>query len=371
MRSALRALAELVTPGRVHYPEVPPMELGMTPNDALENAHPPAWLDSVTLPSDTIDDIVVTREMISFACGNSVVTTRPVGALDVTEFPSRVTALTAHEEKLLAAVDGYGIYELAPGAASRLVCADEAVQNCVTALTGVAGGAVVAAIGSATCKLDEWAWDLFGHKATGSLVRLSADGKVEQTRTGLAWPAGLATGTGSTLLASIAHDHRIEQIDPTSLRRTEDLASGLPSYPWGISHVEGRDTWWVAMPLVRSRFTEMMLEEQEFLDDMMSTVEMRSWYGPSMAGGDVFREPLQLGGLRVLSQIKPWAPPRSYGLVAEIDSQGRVLRSAHSRAGGTTHGVVAAVETNGRLLLASRTRDEPVEVDLEECEVLR
>lgn len=371
MRAALRALAELVTPGRVHYPEVPPMELGMTPNDALEDARTPDWLKSVTLPSETVDDVVVTGGTAAFACGDAVLTIGPDGRLDVTEFPSRVTALAAYGAGLSAAVDGYGIYELVAGSASRLVCADESVQNCVTALTEAPDGAMVAAIGSATCKVDEWAWDLFGHKTTGGLVRLSANGRIEQTRPGLAWPAGLAIGPDGTLLASIAHDHRIEKVDPTSLRQTGHLVTGLPAYPWRISLVEGRDTWWVAMPLVRSRFTEMMLEEREFLDDMMSAVEMRSWYGPSMAGGDVFREPLQLGGLRVLSQIKPWAPPRSYGLAVEVDAQGRVVRSLHSRAGGSTHGVVAAVEAEGQLLLASKSRREPVEVYLEEREVLR
>ena len=83
----------------------------------------------------------------------------------------------------------------------------------------------------------------------------------------------------------------------------------------------------------------------------------------------MYREPLQLGGLRVLGQIKPWAPPRSYGLIAEIDAQGQVVRSLHSRAGGSVHGVVAGVEREGVLWLAARSRPGLLQLELANMEV--
>ena len=50
--------------------------------------------------------------------------------------------------------------------------------------------------------------------------------------------------------------------------------------------------------------------------------------------------------------LKPWAPPRSYGLVIRLDADGQPLYSLHSRVDGDNHGVVAAVECDGALVRA-------------------
>jgi hypothetical protein len=47
--------------------------------------------------------------------------------------------------------------------------------------------------------------------------------------------------------------------------------------------------------------------------------------------------------------VKPWAPPRSYGLVIRLNAEGMPLYALHSRVDGVNHGVVAAVEMNGSL----------------------
>jgi hypothetical protein len=47
--------------------------------------------------------------------------------------------------------------------------------------------------------------------------------------------------------------------------------------------------------------------------------------------------------------VKPWAPPRSYGLVIRLNADGAPLYALHSRVDGVNHGIVAAVELGGAL----------------------
>lgn len=342
------------------------MELGMTPNDRLERADDVAWAGT-----GQVDDVVLVDGELAVATGNVVTVHRADGA-DQTTLPDRVTAMAATDNGIVVAVSGHGLLKVNAGRVDPQ-SEDVSLRHNVTALLALPGGELLATVGSSERDLDGWVWDLFEQKATGSIHRIDADGRIVQSRQGLPWAAGLAEGMegpGSPVLLSLAHAHRIEYVDPTSLQSLGTFLEGLPSYPWRISRAPGRDSWWVSMPLVRSRLTELMLGEKAFLSDMMATVPTQSWYGPSMAGGSVYREPLQLGGLRVLGQLKPWAPPRSYGLVVEVDAFGRVLRSLHSRAGGTTHGVVAAVEHEGSLWVAARSRSGLVRVTLSEDEVV-
>jgi hypothetical protein len=52
--------------------------------------------------------------------------------------------------------------------------------------------------------------------------------------------------------------------------------------------------------------------------------------------------------------LKPWAPPRSYGLVIKVAADGRIERSLHSLVDGHHHGVTAVAEHAGALYVASK-----------------
>ena len=52
--------------------------------------------------------------------------------------------------------------------------------------------------------------------------------------------------------------------------------------------------------------------------------------------------------------VKPWAPPRSYGLVIRLSASGTPLYALHSRVDGVNHGIVAAVEMNGALFAIAK-----------------
>ena len=63
-------------------------------------------------------------------------------------------------------------------------------------------------------------------------------------------------------------------------------------------------------------------------------------------GGEILVE----GRIKKLGIQKPWAPPRSYGLVARLDFTGSALESLHSRVDGHMHGVTAVRQFQGRTL---------------------
>src|SRR6185437_5060130 len=52
--------------------------------------------------------------------------------------------------------------------------------------------------------------------------------------------------------------------------------------------------------------------------------------------------------------VKPWAPPRSYGLVIRLNESGVPLYAIHSRVDGVNHGIVSAVEFDGALFELKR-----------------
>src|SRR3546814_20070608 len=87
---------------------------------------------------------------------------------------------------------------------------------------------------------------------------------------------------------------------------------------------------------------------------MMKTVEPRYWVAPALSSGADFKEPLQGGSVRQMGILKPWAPPRSYGLLIRLGPDLRPCYSLHSRVGGKNHGIVAAVEHGDFLIVLSK-----------------
>jgi hypothetical protein len=86
----------------------------------------------------------------------------------------------------------------------------------------------------------------------------------------------------------------------------------------------------------------------------MQEVPPEFWVVPRLRSGSSFREPMQGAHLKTMGVVKPWAPPRSYGLVIRLASDFSPLFSFHSRVDGTNHGVVAAVELNGELYVLAK-----------------
>ena len=86
----------------------------------------------------------------------------------------------------------------------------------------------------------------------------------------------------------------------------------------------------------------------------MKEIEPEHWIAPRLRSGESYLEPMQGAHLRTMGVLKPWAPPRSYGLVVRLSATGQPVYSLHSRVDGINHGVVAAAEFDGALYLLAK-----------------
>ncbi len=102
---------------------------------------------------------------------------------------------------------------------------------------------------------------------------------------------------------------------------------------------------------------QFVLAQDDYRREMMGTIEPDYWIRPDLRTINSGLIPVQGGQIKKLGTVKPWAPPRSYGLVVRIDEDGDALESLHSRAGGTRHGVVSARQHGSTLYVASRGGD--------------
>jgi hypothetical protein len=127
----------------------------------------------------------------------------------------------------------------------------------------------------------------------------------------------------------------------------------FPGYPSRMAPAAGGGAW-LSVFACRSQLVEFVLREPTLRRRMVAEIDPRYWIAPAFASGQSFLEPLQGGGVKQMGMIKPWAPPRSYGLVVRLDEAGRPRYSLHSRVGGINHGVVAAAECHGALYVLAR-----------------
>jgi hypothetical protein len=127
----------------------------------------------------------------------------------------------------------------------------------------------------------------------------------------------------------------------------------LPVYPSRLSPAESGGFWLTAFT-ARTQLVEFVLRENAYRRRMMTEIEPEYWIAPKLKSGQSFLEPMQGAHIKTMGVVKPWAPPRSYGLVIRLDADGVPLYALHSRVDGVNHGVVAAVEMNGALFAMAK-----------------
>jgi hypothetical protein len=155
---------------------------------------------------------------------------------------------------------------------------------------------------------------------------------------------------GQTILASESWAHRVLVLQGNGVQTGP---SEIPGYPSRLSCARDGG-FWLTIFAPRTQLLEFVLREDAYRAEMMRTIEPRYWIAPALRSGDDFLEPLQQGSVRQMGQLKPWAPPRSYGLVVRLSPDLTPLYSVHSRVGGRHHGVTAALEFDGALLALSK-----------------
>lgn len=127
----------------------------------------------------------------------------------------------------------------------------------------------------------------------------------------------------------------------------------LPGYPSRISPA-ANGGFWLSVFAARTQLVEFVLRETAYRKRMMAEVEPQYWIAPTLSSGRTFLEPMQGAHIKTMGILKPWAPPRSYGLVIRLSPEGLPRYSLHSRVDGKNHGIVAAVECGGSLFVLAK-----------------
>ena len=172
-------------------------------------------------------------------------------------------------------------------------------------------------------------------------------------RSGLAYPSGVSLSIDEThLVVCEAWVHRVSKFDRDG-RTSRHSAKNFPGYPGRISTAED-GSYWLAVFALRTQLVDFVLGQRDYVAEMMATIEPDYWIRPALRSLNSGLEPLQGGQIRKLGVVKPWAPPRSYGLAVHLDGEGHPIASWHSRGGGARHGVTSVQQVGTSLALVIR-----------------
>ena len=336
---------------------IPAMDGSLSPNDRLDSL--PALGDRVP----GADDVAVGPDgAIYVSARNQVLRLASEGYEDRSvwaTFDGDAGGLAFHPDgRLLVCVAGRGLAAVdAGGQQTWLTGAEGQHLHCLTSVAAAADGTIFASDGSSVCEPADWVRDLMAKRHVGRLV--SCGPTLDAPRVllrGLHYPSGIAvSANGQDLWFTEAWNHRVSRaaLDGRSLGKPEIVIGNLPGYPARLGRAAGGG-FWLAMFAVRTHLVEFVLREDDYREEMLRTIEPHLWVAPALATSGHCHEPMQFGSIKALGIEKPWAPPRSYGLLVRIDEEGDILESLHSRVGGRYHGITAARETAQGLVIISK-----------------
>jgi hypothetical protein len=140
-------------------------------------------------------------------------------------------------------------------------------------------------------------------------------------------------------------------VSPDGARRA--VLDNLPVYPSRLAQA-GSSGFWLTAFAARTQLVEFVLRENAYRRRMMAEIDPEYWIAPKLKSGQSFLEPMQGAHIKTMGVVKPWAPPRSYGLIIRLSATGVPLYALHSRVDGVNHGIVAAVEMEGALFAIAK-----------------
>jgi hypothetical protein len=335
---------------------IPPLDGAFSPNDRLDACLPIG--DSLLYPDDIVEGgdgalyVSVGPQVLRLA-GDGYVE-RSVFA----QFDHDAGGLAVHPDgRLLVCVAGCGLVAVdTAGRQSWLNQAEDQPLRCLTSVAASADGTIFASEGSRHYEPDNWCRDLMEKSRSGRLVVCGPGlDAAKVLLRGLCYPYGLAISADRRYLwftESWAHRISRAEIGGQTIATPHPVIGNLPGYPARLG--PATDGFWVSLFAVRTHLIEFVLREDDYRYEMMRTIPQAFWIAPTLAATGHVLEPMQSGSVKALGIHKPWAPPRSYGLVARIDSDGEAQESLHSRVGGAYHGITAACETAQGLVIVSK-----------------
>ncbi|MGW1425697.1 hypothetical protein ACWAT4_36845 [Bradyrhizobium manausense] len=325
---------------------VPSFDGALKPNQKLESAE-------TLLTCEAPEDLATDGSNLFIANGQRLMCLSGGSTSEVRSFERPISALCALPGGGLAiALGGREVRVYAsPSAEQPSVTFTDAAFNAVNALAFAEDNTLIATDGSTTCGVDDWARDLLELNRTGRVFKLDPGAKaVTRLTQGLGYAFG-ACAHGKAMLVSESWRHRLVLIGLGASPKV--VLTHLPVYPSRLSKASGGGYWLTAFA-ARTQLVEFVLREPGYRRRMMAEIDPAYWVAPRLRSGRSFKEPMQGAHIKTMGVIKPWAPPRSYGLVIRLDADGQPLYSLHSRVDGINHGVVAAVEMGGDLVLIAK-----------------
>jgi len=259
--------------------------------------------------------------------------------------------------RLLVCVAGVGVLRIGLSGSTEVVCdkAEGGPVHCPTALAVAKDGTTYVTDGSTRHQGQRWVYDLMEQNSLGRLICVDSTRRDARVLEGaLRYPSGIAlTESEDAIILSEAWAHRIKRHGLNHSSADGVLRDNLPGYPGRLAPASDGQLW-LAMFALRTQLVDFVLTQRDYVKAMMENIEPEYWIRPALSGLNSGLEPLQGGQVRKLGVIKPWAPPRSYGLVVKLEEDGHPVLSMHSRGGGKRHGVTSARQSDCRLTVAVR-----------------
>jgi hypothetical protein len=336
---------------------IPSMDGALSPNSALDHCTPvgdplPGADCVVAAPDGSIFVSAGPRVLRLSGAGFE---TRGIAA----EFDKDAGGLALHPDgRLLVCVAERGLAAVdSAGRQSWLNQAEDKPLHCLTSVAATADGTIFMTEGSTRTAPADWVRDLMEKNSAGRI--LSCGPQLDEPRTvlrDLPYPNGLAVSRdGRQLFFTEAWSHRLCRalIEAQTLGPVTPVLPNLAGYPGRLGHANAGG-FWLAIPAVRTHLIEFVLREDDYREEMIHTIPPQYWIAPALATRGDALEPMQSGGIKALGIEKPWAPPRSYGLVARVEEDGEFVESLHSRVGGKYHGITSACDTAQGLVIISK-----------------
>lgn len=324
---------------------VPSFDGALKPNQMLEQAE-------TLLECEAPEDLAADGKALFVADGARLLRLTDAGSTIIRSFARPISALAITPSGALAVVLGgteVQLYDDVTAATPRVVFSG--ALRAVNAISVAPDGTLIVTDGSSIHGVGDWARDLMELGRSGRVFRLDPkNGAIKQIAGGLGYAFG-AVATGDGVLVSESWRHRLVSISPNGASTT--MLRHLPVYPSRIVAATGGGFWLTAF-VARTQLVEFVLREPAYRRRMIAEIDPEYWVVPRLRSGQSFKEPLQGAHIKTMGVMKPWAPPRSYGLVIRLDAEGSPLYSLHSRADGINHGIVAAVEFGGDLIVIAK-----------------
>jgi hypothetical protein len=333
---------------------VPVMDGVLKPNRALDQAELVCYLPG-------LDDISVDGHAIFLSAGQSVYQLKGSTPDKLFDTSAPITALASHDGTLALALAGRSVQTWRNNAGTWALqhqTPDNAGLHAVNALTFDALGQVWITDGSQRYSTEQWSHDLMALGHTGRVLRWApSSSKTEVLAHDLHHAFGVLK-LGEHVLFSESWKHRIR-----ILGQVKPWLAELPSYPSRMAAASDGGVW-LSCFVSRTQLVEFVLREKGYREKMVQEIDPRFWIVPALSSGNSFLEPLQGAGVKQMGVLKPWAPPRSYGLVIKVSAQGRIQSSMHSQVDGRHHGITGIAESQGHLYAVSKGSERLLRVAL-------